>query len=243
MAGSFVVIIGNFARSIPYGIVGAFGYRNSIFRGALESKVLNAGFSVRVIEIGTGIIDPCVDNSYDDIRDHAGELMRTMWMAVTCGDLVTKFLYKTRPYEVNPGQAEAVYRQCVHDFEATISRQDLSVGKRYCLLIGLVEQLDHGLETVVGSEGRRLSTGQAQRIAMARCFLRDAPILMLDEPTAHLDSETEAGLSDAIARAAAGRTAIVVSHRNRPLETADRVLSMRAGRLEEITSPSAGGVA
>ncbi len=87
------------------------------------------------------IFSPSADNSYDDIRDHAGELMRTMWMAVTCGDLVTKFLYKTRPYEVNPGQAEAVYRQCVHDFEATISRQDLSVGKRYCLLIGLVEQM------------------------------------------------------------------------------------------------------
>ena len=110
-------------------------------------------------------------------------------------------------------------------------------------LIDLVEQLDHGLETVVGSEGRRLSTGQAQRIAMARCFLRDAPILVLDEPTAHLDSRTEEDLSDAIARAAAGRTAIVVSHRNRPLETADRVLSMKAGRIEEITSPSAGGVA
>lgn len=75
---------------------------------------------------------------------------------------------------------------------------------------------------------------------MARCFLRDAPILVLDEPTAHLDSRTEEDLSDAIARAAAGRTAIVVSHRNRPLETADRVLSMKAGRLEEVTSPSAG---
>ncbi|HOJ55275.1 MAG TPA: hypothetical protein PLI64_12055, partial [Phycisphaerae bacterium] len=49
--------------------------------------------------------------------------------------------YKTRPYEINPGQSEAVYRQCVHDFEAVLERQDISVGKRFCELIGLVEQM------------------------------------------------------------------------------------------------------
>ncbi|NLU21433.1 MAG: hypothetical protein GXW89_12175 [Phycisphaerae bacterium] len=87
------------------------------------------------------IFSPSADDSYDGIREHAGELMRTMWMGVTCGDLVTKFLYKTRPYEINPGQSEAVYRQCVHDFEAVLERQDISVGKRFCELIGLVEQM------------------------------------------------------------------------------------------------------
>jgi predicted nucleotide-binding protein (sugar kinase/HSP70/actin superfamily) len=87
------------------------------------------------------IYSPSADDSYDGIREHAGELMRTMWMAATCGDLVTKFLYKTRPYELNPGQTEAVYRQCTHDFEAALERQDLPVGRRHCALIGLVEQM------------------------------------------------------------------------------------------------------
>ena len=110
----------------------------------------------------------------------------------------------------------------------------------------LTSQLDEGLETSVGSEGRRLSTGQAQRVALARCFLSDAPILILDEPTAHLDSDAEAKLSGAIARAAAGRTAIIVSHRELPLEIADRVFSMSGGHLTEVTSsqgPPPAGVA
>jgi predicted nucleotide-binding protein (sugar kinase/HSP70/actin superfamily) len=87
------------------------------------------------------IYSPSSENGYDGVSEHAGELMRTMWMAVTCGDLVTKLLYKTRPYETNPGETEAVYRQCVHDFDAVLSRRDLAPGRRYRELVGLIEQM------------------------------------------------------------------------------------------------------
>ena len=102
-------------------------------------------------------------------------------------------------------------------------------------LTDLVSELDHGLETVVGPEARRLSAGQGQRVALARCFLRDAPLLLLDEPTAHLDAATEEDLSRVIAEASAGRTAVVVSHRSRPLAGADRILTMAGGRLVEAS--------
>jgi predicted nucleotide-binding protein (sugar kinase/HSP70/actin superfamily) len=87
------------------------------------------------------IFSPSAGNSYDGISEHAGELMRTMWLAVTCGDLVTKFLYKTRPYELKSGQSESVYRQCVHDFADAISRQEYTFGRRYRQLTGLIEQM------------------------------------------------------------------------------------------------------
>ncbi len=85
------------------------------------------------------IFSPSSGNSYDGIGHQAGELMRTMWLAVTCGDLVTKMLYKTRPYETVPGEAEKAYRQCVHDFANAVSRQETTFKRRYQELIGLVE--------------------------------------------------------------------------------------------------------
>lgn len=87
------------------------------------------------------IFSPSAGNSYDGISEHAGELMRTMWLAVTCGDLAIKYLYKTRPYETTPGQTEATYQQCVHDFADAVSRQDWGFSRRYRELVGLVEQM------------------------------------------------------------------------------------------------------
>ena len=87
------------------------------------------------------IFSPSTRDSYDGVSNHAGELMRTMWMAVTCGDLAVKFLYKTRPYEIHSGQTEEVYRECVHDFADVVSRQEISAGRRYRDLVGLVEQM------------------------------------------------------------------------------------------------------
>jgi len=87
------------------------------------------------------VYSPSADDGYDGVREYATDLMRNMWMAVTCGDLSVKFLYKTRPYEVNPGDAERAYRQSVHEFADMIARQDLTPRRRYRLLIGLVEQM------------------------------------------------------------------------------------------------------
>lgn len=98
----------------------------------------------------------------------------------------------------------------------------------------LVGSLPDGPATVVGDGGRRLSAGQAQRIALARAFLRDAPLLILDEPTAHLDSATAALVEEAIARLARGRTALWIAHRPGAALRADRVVALEHGRLREI---------
>lgn len=102
-----------------------------------------------------------------------------------------------------------------------------------------VEGLPAGLDTRIGDGGRPLSAGQAQRIALARVLLRDAPLLVLDEPTAHLDAQTAAEIDAAIADAARGRTTLLVVHRRELAERADRVLELREGRLTEQPAPLA----
>jgi ATP-binding cassette subfamily C protein CydD len=86
--------------------------------------------------------------------------------------------------------------------------------------------LDLAPSTVVGEGGAGLSAGQRQRVALARAYLRDAPILLLDEPTANLDAGTEAGVLDALRRLAAGRTVLLAAHRPALLALADRVVDV-----------------
>ncbi|BEL07306.1 hypothetical protein Q0Z83_054970 [Actinoplanes sichuanensis] len=91
---------------------------------------------------------------------------------------------------------------------------------------GFVQQLPEAYATVLGDAGTGLSAGQRQRIALARAFLRDAPIVLLDEPTANLDTETAAGVMDAIRRLARGRTVIIAAHRPELIALADRVIDL-----------------
>ncbi len=97
-----------------------------------------------------------------------------------------------------------------------------------------VTGLPQGAETRLGEDGAGLSAGQRQRLALARAFLADRPLLLLDEPTANLDGETEAGIVDAVRRLAAGRTVVLVVHRPALLAVADRVV--------ELTRPCGAGV-
>ncbi|MFF2956670.1 thiol reductant ABC exporter subunit CydD [Kitasatospora sp. NPDC057965] len=97
---------------------------------------------------------------------------------------------------------------------------------------GFAEALPQGYDTLLGEHGAGLSAGQRQRVALARAFLKDAPILLLDEPTAHLDPESEAAVTRATAELMRGRTAIVVAHRRSLLPHADRIVTVRAGALE-----------
>ncbi|MFB7343871.1 thiol reductant ABC exporter subunit CydD [Streptomyces hydrogenans] len=87
-----------------------------------------------------------------------------------------------------------------------------------------VDALPEGAATVLGEDGAGLSAGQRQRLALARAFLADRPLLLLDEPTAALDGETEAGIVDAVRRLAHGRTVLLVVHRPALLAVADRVV-------------------
>ena len=96
----------------------------------------------------------------------------------------------------------------------------------------VVAKLSDGYATVLGDRGMTLSTGQRQRLALARAFLRDAPLVVLDEPAAHLDALTAAEIRAAVARLAAGRTVILVTHDDRWLDLVDRTVVLRAGRVE-----------
>ncbi|WP_260604418.1 thiol reductant ABC exporter subunit CydD, partial [Streptomyces sp. WAC05374] len=92
---------------------------------------------------------------------------------------------------------------------------------------GFVAALPDGAATVLGEDGAGLSAGQRQRLALARAFLADRPLLLLDEPTAALDGETEAAVVDAVRRLAEGRTVLLVVHRPALLAVADRVVTLR----------------
>jgi ATP-binding cassette, subfamily C, bacterial CydCD len=93
-------------------------------------------------------------------------------------------------------------------------------------LAPVVGRLPQGVRTVLGDGGTGLSTGERQRLALARAFVRDAPLLVLDEPTASLDAETEADVLDAVRRLTVGRTALVVAHRPALAALADRVVQL-----------------
>ncbi|MFE9707073.1 thiol reductant ABC exporter subunit CydD [Streptomyces sp. NPDC005930] len=97
-----------------------------------------------------------------------------------------------------------------------------------------VDALPEGTATVLGEDGAGLSAGQRQRLALARAFLADRPVLLLDEPTAALDGATEAEVVDAVRRLSAGRTVLLVVHRPALLEVADRVV-----RLDEPAAAAA----
>ena len=103
------------------------------------------------------------------------------------------------------------------------------VTRRFALE-GYMALAPDGLDTPVGEGGRGLSAGQTQRIALGRAFLRNAPLVVLDEPTAHLDAETATAIGEAIKRLAVGRTTLLITHDARLVARADRVVPMEHGR-------------
>lgn len=95
-------------------------------------------------------------------------------------------------------------------------------------------RLDAGLDTTIGERGARLSGGQRQRIAIARAVLRNAPILLLDEATSSLDAQSESLIQDALHTLVAGRTTLVIAHRLRTVESADRIAVLDCGRIVAV---------
>ena len=101
-----------------------------------------------------------------------------------------------------------------------------------------IEQLPDGYETLVGERGMRLSGGERQRVSLARAFLKDAPILILDEPTSSVDVLTEAGIIEAMDRLMVGRTTFMIAHRLTTLENCDARIVIENGRLVDPSRSS-----
>lgn len=98
-------------------------------------------------------------------------------------------------------------------------------------LAAWVDGLPDGIDTLVGEEGRRLSGGQRQRLVLARALLRDAPVLVLDEPTAHLDAATAEALMSDVFAAAGDAAVLLITHRGEGLDAVDQVVALDAGRV------------
>ena len=137
-----------------------------------------------------------------------------------------------------------VVTQDAHMFHDSI-RQNLLLAKpdatavemehalRAASIWSLVASLPEGLDTIVGDRGYRMSGGEKQRLAIARLLLKSPGVVVLDEATAHLDSESEAAVQRALAAALAGRTSIVIAHRLSTVREADRILVIQDGRVVE----------
>ncbi|GAB3446077.1 ABC transporter ATP-binding protein [Phycicoccus ginsengisoli] len=113
------------------------------------------------------------------------------------------------------------------------TEQDMVEALRAAHVWSLVDALPEGLDTVVGDRGHRLSGGEKQRLALARLLLKGPGLIVLDEATAHLDSESEAAVQRALDTALTGRTALVIAHRLSTVRGADQILVVDGGRVVE----------
>ena len=157
--------------------------------------------------------------------------------AVRLGGVVVRDLARTALRS-----ATGVVSQDAHLFHDTIgahlryadpnaAADDLMEACEDAQIINLIEQLPDGLDTVVGDRGYRLSGGEKQRLALARLFLKAPRVVVLDEATAHLDSENERLVQRALDSALDGRTSLVIAHRLSTIKRADQILVVDAGRI------------
>lgn len=114
-----------------------------------------------------------------------------------------------------------------------VSGEDIRRAAQTALADGFIQELPKGYDTVIGERGVKLSGGQRQRLAIARALLKNAPILILDEATSHLDSESEMLVQQALANLMAERTVIVVAHRLSTIRKADTIVVIERGRIVE----------
>ena len=116
---------------------------------------------------------------------------------------------------------------------ADASNEELMAALEQAQIMPLVASLPDGLDTLVGERGYRLSGGEKQRVALARLILKAPDVVVLDEATAHLDSESEAAVHDALRRVLVGRTSLVIAHRLSTVRDADQLLVVDGGRIVE----------
>ena len=112
--------------------------------------------------------------------------------------------------------------------------EDMLNAAKKAHVIEFAEKFYEGFETIVGESGARLSGGQRQRVALARAFLKDAPILILDEPTSHLDSESEKFIQEAIDELVKNRTVIIIAHKQSTIDNVDKVITLDKGMIVSV---------
>jgi ATP-binding cassette subfamily B protein len=118
--------------------------------------------------------------------------------------------------------------------DASASDQEIENACRSAQIWDFISSLPNGLETIVGERGHRLSGGEKQRLAIARLLLKKPAIVILDEATAHLDSENEALVQAALKVALVGRTSLVIAHRLSTIVNADQILVIDKGEIAEV---------
>jgi ATP-binding cassette subfamily C protein CydC len=137
-----------------------------------------------------------------------------------------------------------VVEQRTHLFNTTVrenlllarpdaSQEEIEKAARQALIHDIIQALPQGYATRIGEQGFRLSGGERQRLALARTMLKDAPVLLLDEPTAHLDALTEQKILLSLRTFMQGRTTLLITHRLIGLEMADEILVMEHGQIKE----------
>ena len=114
-----------------------------------------------------------------------------------------------------------------------VTQEELAAAARAAHVHEFVTNLPKGYDTFIGEQGLRLSGGERQRLAIARALLKDAPILILDEPTANLDPVTEKQVLDTLFEIMRGKTSLLITHRLVGLENVDEILVMDHGRIVE----------
>ena len=114
-----------------------------------------------------------------------------------------------------------------------VTMEEIQAAARMAMAEEFIEKMPDGYQTVIGERGQKLSGGQRQRIAIARALLKNAPILILDEATSHLDTESEALVQGALANLMANRTVIVIAHRLSTIRSADLIVVLDSGRITE----------
>jgi subfamily B ATP-binding cassette protein MsbA len=153
-----------------------------------------------------------------DVRDVTQASLRAQMGIVTQGTfLFSDSIY----YNIAYGRPDA-------------GREDVVRAARQAYAHDFIVACDAGYETLVGERGVRLSGGQRQRIAIARAFLKDPPLLILDEATSDLDAESEFMVQQALAALMRGRTVLVIAHRLATVRSADRIVVVHEGRIAEV---------
>ena len=204
--------------------------------------------TVELIEVGFDFPDGTRALDQVSFRVEAGEKVALVGPSgagkTTIAHLVLGLLQPTRGTVRVEGQPTLVpqrpvlfrgtVRDNLHLAMPTATDDDLWRALEGADLAALVSRLPQGMETQVGERGLLLSGGEAQRLAIARTLLADAPVVVLDEPTSNIDLESESRVKAALDRLTVGRTVLIIAHRRSTIAGVDRVLLLEDGRLTEL---------